>query len=219
MQVIPVINCHFRDSECVLEKLNKINGFSEWVHLDIADGIFTFNKTWNEPEKWKEFNKNNLKLEVHLMVENPIDWAKKWLEAGANRIIFHYEPLNDKEKEIREILELAKNYNAEVMLAICPETEIKEIEPFLDKFNYFQILAVMPGPAGQNFLPSVLDKIKLLKQLKPDALVEVDGGITLESAKKVKEVGGDLIASGTFIFNNFEGKSVSWAIDILKNIN
>jgi ribulose-phosphate 3-epimerase len=216
MQVIPVINCDFKDDECVLGKINKIGNASNWVHLDVGDGVFTFNKSWNEPDKWRDFNKNNLNLEVHLMVENPIDQIKKWLDAGAKRIIFHLEALEgDKNEMISKILDLGNNYGAQIIISICPETPTHELEPFLNKFNYFQLLAVYPGPAGQKFLWPVLDKIKLLKKLKPEAVIEVDGGINLEVAKKCKEAGADILVSGTYIFSS---NSVKEGIENLESV-
>lgn len=205
MQIIPVINCHFKDDDCVWQKINLIKSFSNSVHLDVADGIFTFNKTWNEPEKWKNF-KEILNLEVHLMVENPQVAMVGWLEAGAKRIIFHWESLkHDNQKiefSINEILNICSKYKGEAMLSSCPETDLKELKPFLYKFNYFQVLAVSPGPSGQKFLWPVLDKIKLLRQLNPKAIIEVDGGVNLENILKIKEAGADIVVSGSYIFNS-----------------
>ena len=204
MIIIPAINCHFKDDECVFEKIKKIKEISDWVHLDIADGIFTFNKTWNNPLKWKN-SLTKLNLEVHLMVENPESVIEDWLKAGAKRVIFHWEAVKIKqnpEEIISKILELKEKYNIEIMMAICIETGLEEIKPFLEKFNYFQILAVFPGPSGQKFLWPAFDKIKQLKELKPNAIIEVDGGINPETLKKIKEVGAEIAVSGSYIFNN-----------------
>lgn len=205
MQVIPVINCHFKDDECVLQKISLIKNLSESVHLDVADGIFTFNKTWNDPEKWKNF-KEILNLEVHLMVENPYNLMIPWLEAGAKRIIFHWESIKNHhqkiEYSINEILDICLKYGSEAMISSCPETNLDEFKLALDKFNSFQVLAVNPGLSGQKFLWSMLDKIKLLRKLKPNAIIEVDGGITPEIASKIKEAGADIIVSGSYIFNS-----------------
>ena len=210
MKIIPVINCHFGDDECVLEKIKKAQEISDWVHLDVADGVFTFNKTWSNPSKWKNFNPN-LNLEVHLMTENPEDQMENWILAGAKRIIFHWEAIRkhpsihlerNPQNSILKILDLAKKYNVEMVMAVCVETPLEEIKPFLEKFNYFQILAVLPGPSGQKFLWPALDKIKELKQLKPNAIIEVDGGINPEVVKKIKSAGAEIAVSGSYIFHN-----------------
>lgn len=223
MEIIPVINCHFGDEECVKEKANKAFQFSSWAHLDIADGIFTFNKTWNDPLKWKEINPG-LNFEVHLMVENPEEEAENWLEVGAKRIIFHWEAIQkeahfykkrDPHYLISHILNLCKNHNAEGVLSICMETKVDEIREFLDNFNRFQILAVYPGPAGQKFLWEAVDKVRFLKELKPEAIVEVDGGINPNVAKILKEVGANILVSGTYIFGSENPKK---AFEELVNI-
>jgi len=217
MIIIPVINCHFKDDECVLEKIKKIEEISDWVHLDVADGVFTFNKTWNNPLKWKNFL-TKLNLEVHLMVENPEEVIEDWLKAGAKRIIFHWETIKTKqniEETISKILAFKEKYNAEIMMAICVETALEEIKPFLEKFNYFQILAVFPGPSGQKFLWPALNKIKQLKELKPNAIIEVDGGINPEIVKKIKEAGAEIAVSGSYIFHN-QNKNFKEAFEELK---
>lgn len=90
MNVIPVVNCHYKDFDCVKEKVAAAGAFSEWVHLDIADGAFTFGKSWNEPGELRSIV-SPLKYEVHLMVERPEAVLDDWLAAGAKRIIFHLE--------------------------------------------------------------------------------------------------------------------------------
>ncbi|MGC8776061.1 MAG: ribulose-phosphate 3-epimerase, partial [Minisyncoccia bacterium] len=177
-------------------------------HLDVADGIFTFNKTWNNPKKWQELNLG-LNLEVHLMVEEPEEVVEDWLKAKAKRIIFHWEAVklkNNPEEIVLKILNLCSKYGAQAMLSICMETPLEEIKNVLDKFKYFQILAVYPGPSGQKFLPEALPKIKFLKNLKPEAIIEVDGGINPEVLLKIKPAGADIAVSGSYIFNNADYK-------------
>src|SRR3989344_8461050 len=92
LNVIPSINCHYGDDECVEKKLRACEEFAESVHLDIADGAFTMGKSWNDVVFWMKLQPK-VKFEVHLMVEHPEREAVKWLEAGASRIVFHIESL------------------------------------------------------------------------------------------------------------------------------
>ncbi len=197
MTVLPVINC--LDLDCVIKTLHKIERFlpaDGWIHLDVADGRYTFHKTWNDPEMWPKLKCNHA-LEVHLMVEEPEKVAEDWLKAGAKRLIVHEEPLS--EAGMKQILSLAYAYGAEVMLAINPETPAETLRPHFGKVKSYQILSVHPGTAGQAFLPLTLPKIRFLRKELPDATIEVDGGITPEVAKKVRAAGADLITSSHYI--------------------
>lgn len=222
IEIIPVINCP--DFECVVRKLRIIEKFSEWAHLDIADAKFTFHRNWDEPQKWKEIG-TKAKLEVHLMVEEPEREVKKWLEAGARRIIVHLEALEDKkfrgESERPELVAEfiageCEKHGAEAGLGVNSETPVERIFPYLDKFNFFLFLAqVHPGPAGQKFLPMILGKIKTLRKEFPKAKIEVDGGINPETARAAKAAGADILTSGTFILESPDPKK---AYEVLKRI-
>lgn len=220
MEVIPVINCHEQEFGCVEEKVRLAETFREnkWIHLDVADGVFTFNKTWNNPERWKEF-KTSLTLEVHLMVEHPVPYAKQWLAAGAKRIIVHSEALHGKDtsKESLEALRaMCKEHDAELMLTMNPETSVDTVRPYFGYTSAFQVLAVHPGLAGQIFLPIVLSKVRVLRGEFPDATIEVDGGVNHETARLASEAGANALASASFIFLNNDPKR---AYEILRSAN
>jgi ribulose-phosphate 3-epimerase len=215
LEIIPSLNCHFGDNECVAEKIRVSEKFANKIHLDVADGVFTFNKSWGDPELWQK-TKTKLELEVHLMVEKPEKVVEEWLEAGAKRIIFHWETVRDDaahivhrdtEKLINFIIEECKKNKAEAVLAISPETPIEEIKPYFQTLSQFHILTVYPGTAGQKFLPLVLEKIKLLRQEAPDAKISVDGGINLETGKLAKESGADILISAAYIFGSHNPKT------------
>lgn len=217
MNILPAINCHYKDDECVEKKLRVLEGFAEMVHLDIADGAFTMGKSWNDVVAWKKLNpavggaSPQVKFEVHLMVEHPEREAEKWLSAGASRIIFHIESLTHPHGRhymtkpahvIEEMLMLGLRHKAEVMIAILPETNMEEIMPYTKKFKAFQVFAqAHPGPSGQKFLPSVLPKIKFLRDTFHNATIEVDGGINFETAVRVKDAGADTVIAGSYVLN------------------
>ncbi len=206
MRVIPAINCP--DFICLKEKLGKGAEFSSWVQLDIADGKFTEHKTWNHPEEILNLKSSilNLNLEVHLMVEKPEEVIEDWIKAGAKRLIIHLEAIKN--------LELITNNlkTCELGLAINPETPVEKLESYLGPTTnnqqlvtkFVQILAVAPGKSGQGFDTRVLEKIKFLKKNHPDVIIEVDGGINLETAKLCKEAGADILAAATYIWGNPE---------------
>jgi len=203
MEVIPVINCPLGDFECVRKKIAEAKKFlkkGDWLHLDVGDGRFTFNKTWRNPAEWAGL-KPEFNLEVHLMVENPEKYVEPWLEAGAKRFILHVETMKGGEPT-KNIVSRLREKGAEAVLASAPLTPLSKIWPYLKSFSHFQVLAVDPGPAGQKFLPVVLHKIKFLRNFAPNAMIEVDGGMNPETAKLAKAAGANVVASATYIFSD-----------------
>lgn len=187
----------------------------DWIHIDVTDAKFTYNKTWNNPEELKKLLKAhkefNFKIGVHLMVEEPEKVMGKWLEAGVKRVIAHLEAILDKkyrhpavapEKIIEDIFKQSSKFGAEVMLSTNPETKLEKMETYLEGFAAFQVLAVNPGLAGQKFLPTVLEKVRFLRHHFPNAKIEVDGGVNLETARLVKEAGADILTAASYIFDN-----------------
>lgn len=212
MNVIPVINCP--DIECVKKKIEVAKSFlheGEMMHLDIADGTFGAPPTWNDPLQWATL-KSPFSIEVHLMVAHPEEHVDNWLAAGARRLVVHVETIT--QESFHEILSAAERDRVEIMLSVRPDTSIDDIIPYLKHVNSFQILAVQPGAAGQQFLSFVKEKIVLLREEAPDVTIEVDGGMNEETARAVRSVGADTIVSASYIFNNTDPRK---AYEILKN--
>jgi len=132
------------------------------------------------------------------MVEEPEEVIKAWFQGGAKRVIVHLETISNPDF----LLDVADEYGGEVMLAIAPSTPVDLLLPHTNSFRYFQILAVSPGPAGQKFKMEILEKIRFLRQMAPDAKIEVDGGITPETARLAKIAGADIVASASYIFGS-----------------
>ncbi len=200
MEVLPVINCP--NLRCVRERVDAAKAFLEngtFFHLDVADGAFTRHKTWASPTEWANL-RAPFNLEVHLMVERPETYIDRWLAVGARRFIMHVETI--KEKTFNAIREKCVAHGAEVMLALNPETSVKKLEPYFGKIARFQVLAVYPGPAGQKFLPLTLAKVRFLRRKMPHAIIEVDGGIVPQTARRAKAAGADVVVSGNYIFGN-----------------
>lgn len=199
MKVIPAINC--KDFECASEKLLLAAQFADWVQIDVTDGKFSPALTWNNPEKlaeWLKEKKLNLKIEAHLMVEDVLGEALRWLKAGAERIIVQAGTEFDYEK----LLTACSEYGAEAMLSFSPQISIDDNLTLSSAFREFQVLAVSPGFAGQKFGDEAIMKIKSLRRVFPDAIIEVDGGMDPETAKEVGSAGADIIISASYIFES-----------------
>ena len=182
------------------EKLKQAAVFSDWVQIDIADGKFTEHVTWNNAQELREFRIKNeelkINIEVHLMVEKPTEVMLPWM-AVAERIILHIEALSPT-----DFLMNPEDEKFEIGLAVNPATDVQKLVPHLSHIKFVQILAVSPGKAGQTFDTGVLEKIKFLKKNHPDVIIEVDGGINLETAKMCKDAGADIVVSASYIFES-----------------
>lgn len=201
MTVIPAINAtSFNEAKKQIETVSK---FADFIHIDVVDGQFAPNLTWGNPEELKALGTRQqvtgIKYEVHLMVSNPEAVIDGWLRMGlVKRVVVHLEAMTDSVY----ILEKCKKYGAEAMLAINPGTEAERLLAHKDDFQYFQILAVYPGLAGQKFRQEALEKIKFLRKAAPNARIEVDGGITPETGKLVKDAGADILVSASYILQS-----------------
>ncbi len=196
MLVIPAINeTEFGE---VLKKINIAGKFSRWIHLDVVDGKFAANTTWNNPGDLKAINSEpKANIEVHLMVENPEAAIKDWVSAGVKRIIISLEAIGEKLSLPQELMN-----NFELGLAINPETPVEDLLPYLEDSKFVLVLGVNPGLAGQKFNEKILEKIKFLKNYYPGVIIETDGGINLKTAELAKEAGADIIVSASYIFGS-----------------
>lgn len=197
--VIPSINCPPRATGCVYDRLAAAKRFgAPRVHLDIADGLFTFHKTWNEPEHWPD---QAPRVEVHLMVEDPREHVSRWIDvAGADRFILQAETVTPG--MFHALAEHLRSRGKHVMLSLAPESRTHAFLPYLEQTLQFQFLAVHPGLSGQKFLPRTLERITWLRRRKPDAIIEVDGGVTPETAALARRAGADMLVAGSYVFDS-----------------
>ena len=209
IEIIPSINCPYKDFECVRVKADAVKNFANFVQVDVADGKFTHGKSWGEVGRWKELN-TLCGLEVHLMVEQPERYIAEWLAAGVKRIIVHYESICEKEYRVlsadpdelfADMIGQCEDAGSELALAINAETTLKRVGNYLRLFSSFLLMAqAYPGPAGQPFLPLTLPKISELRENFPDARIEVDGGMNGETARLAARAGANALVVGTYLF-------------------
>lgn len=207
MKIIPAINCKI--FACVTKRIKEAQTFlpkGGWLQIDISDGKFNPNKSWNNPEAlatWLKDNKiTDINVEVHLMVVDPKPLVMRWLEAGAKRVIVHVEAITEK-----DVLFLKGFGKGKVGIALAPATPIKKAEPYVEHFPFVQLLAVKPGYSGQKFERKVLEKIVFLKALHPEVTIEVDGGVNNTTAPTLKDAGADILVSGSYIFDAKDKKA------------
>lgn len=190
----------------IFKYLGKIVGSStDFLHLDIMDGSLTENKTFDYNTVKKINSKTTLFLDCHLMIDEPSEIVKNYVESGVNIISVHYEAFKDKSKLIDTLIYL-KSKNIIVGLAIYPNTKIETIELYKNYFDLLLIMSVEIGKYGQKFLDTTIDKIKLAKELLPNKLIEVDGGVNLENIEELKKLGVDIVVVGGSFFKSEDKK-------------
>jgi ribulose-phosphate 3-epimerase len=209
LEIIPAINAE--DWETVKNRINLIAPYTEWLHLDVADGKFTRNITWGNAEDLRREGPKNIRFEAHLMVVEPEKQLEPWIKAGIRRIILHWEALKPKgfwprnvKKRIEAIGETLHENWVEFGLAILYRSQPEDIRPFINLLDMVQVLAVEPGLAGQSFQPQALEVVREVKRMiyaiKPEVKIEVDGGVNATNIKECYLVGANIVAAASAIF-------------------
>ncbi len=173
----------------------------DMIHLDVMDGIFVPNISFGPPVISSIRKHTNLPFDVHLMIDRPHRYLKEFA-AAADFLGFHYEAGSDVFKTLSEIRE----YGKKTCLTIKPNTKPEEIFPFLPLCDMVLVMSVEPGFGGQKFLPSALEKLRILKELAQkhgySYLLEVDGGINQETAPLAVAAGADVLVVGSYLFSS-----------------
>jgi ribulose-phosphate 3-epimerase len=184
---------------------------ADYIHIDVMDGHFVPNLTIG-PEVIKKLRPLTSKtFDVHLMI-SPVDkFIKDFADAGADIITFHPEATTD----VANTIKLIRNANKKVGISLKPKSEIKLIENFLKDIDLVLVMSVEPGFGGQKFIPEVLEKTKILKELinkkNLNIDIEIDGGINFENCSIAKKAGANILVSGSTVFKENKG-------DLKKNI-
>lgn len=184
------------------------------IHIDIMDGQFVPNLTLG-PRAVGAINRaTSMFLDVHLMIYNPFDYVERFVESGADRITIHLEAT----EEVEEVLTYIRSCGVQAGLAFCPETSESLVVKYLNCCDLILLMTVPPGFGGQQFMPKVLEKVSFVRgvcdQLKIGKSgqvlpkqgggaffdIQVDGGITLETAKQCVEAGANVLVSGSYLF-------------------
>lgn len=173
---------------------------ADFLHLDVMDGHFVPNLTMGPalcsslrnmfPETY---------LDVHLMVQNPMDFIDSFAAAGGNLFTGHIEADCDP----TELANTIHDAGMDAGLAINPPTDVSTILPWVDAFDLILVMSVNPGFSGQSFIPDVLTKVQTISErLRPDQRLQMDGGVSLETCKACKDAGCDTIVAASAIFGS-----------------
>lgn len=191
---------------------------TDYFHIDVMDGSFVEKDTYKNMLEYSSYIRriSNLPMDVHLMIEDVEMGIEVFSAIEPNIITFHIEACKDKE-EIMKNINMIKEKGARVGIAIKPETPIEKIYEYLPYIHMCLIMTVEPGKGGQTLIADMIAKIENLKKyidennLETD--IEVDGGINLKTAKRVKDAGANILVVGTAILMATDYKVI---IDELK---
>ncbi len=171
------------------------------LHVDIMDGHFVPNFTLGPPitESLRRFT--NVKLDHHLMIEDPDTYAPIFIKAGADFVSVHYEVCRNLDRTINMIRE----HNARAGVVINPATPIAVLEDVLDIVDYVLVMSVNPGFGGQKFIPNSLRKVRQLARVRAERklnfAIEIDGGVGTDNIAEVAQAGVDWVVAGSSVFH------------------
>lgn len=170
---------------------------ADWIHCDVMDGVFVPNLTFGMPILSSIRKCVVLPLDVHLMIVEPKRYVEQFAKAGADIITFHVEATDD----VIGTIDLIKKCGKKVGLSVKPNTPVEALLPYKGMFDMVLVMSVEPGFGGQSFIDGSLQKIAKARQLFPDVLIEVDGGVNLSNCAQVVQAGADVLVAGSAVFN------------------
>jgi len=195
-----VLSADFANLERDVKMLNESS--ADWIHIDIMDGQFVPNISFGLPVM-KAIHKHATKpLDVHLMIATPDDYIDDFKAAGAEILTVHYEACTHLHRTLQRI----KAAGMKTGVALNPHTNVQLLKDVLQDIDLVLIMSVNPGFGGQKFIPHAIEKVKEIKALitaqQTNTLIEVDGGVNLETGKQLVDAGADALVAGSFVFGS-----------------
>ena len=175
---------------------------ADWFHIDVMDGVFVPNISFGVPiiKSIRKFS--NKPFDVHLMIVNPDRYIGDFKAAGADILTVHYEACPHLHRTIQAI----KSEGMKAGVSLNPHTNINVLEDVINDVDLVLIMSVNPGFGGQSFIENTFSKVKALKEMiikkNSKALIEIDGGVTTDNAKKLIDFGADVLVAGSFVFKS-----------------
>ena len=192
---ISILDCDFNNLEYEINRVNNSN--SDLIHIDIMDGKFVPNNTLEKFDMNKISKYSDKNFDVHLMVENPIDYISSFVTPLTDYISIHLES-----KGIDQSLKSIKENGIKCGLAINPDTKIQKLYPFLEIIDMVIIMSVLPGKGGQKFIENTYDKVEILRNHDKNIDISVDGGVGSSNSKTLISKGASTLVSGSYLMKS-----------------
>lgn len=197
-------------------KKTEENG-AAYIHFDVMDGMFVPSISFGMPVLASIHDATEQFMDAHLMVQEPIRYVEAFQKAGADCVTVHLEACED----VKTTLDKIHACGMKAGLAVNPETDVKELVPYLEDVEMILIMSVHPGFGGQKFIPESLDKIRevraMLNEKNLETDIQADGGIYVENVREVLDAGANVIVAGSAVFRGDAGENTAKFMEILKS--
>ena len=190
----------FANLQKEIEMVNQSD--ADWFLLDIMDGVFVPNISFGMPVIQAIAKYAKKPLDTHLMIVDPDRYIKTFADLGVNHLTVHYEAC----PHLHRTLQAIKAEGMKAGVAITPHTSVRLLEDTIQDIDIVIVMSVNPGFGGQSFIENTYQKVADLKELinrkNTNTLIEIDGGVNAENAKKLIDTGADVLVAGSFIFKS-----------------
>lgn len=195
-----VLSCDFANIQRDVEMINASS--ADWFHIDVMDGVFVPNISFGFPVLSAIKKHATKPMDVHLMIANPDQYIEEFKKAGADILTVHFEACTHLHRTIQAI----KAAGMKAGVALNPHTPVDLLQDVIEELDLVLIMSVNPGFGGQKFINNAILKVEQVKNLihrrGSHALVEVDGGVNLETGLELVKAGADVLVAGSFVFNS-----------------
>ena len=206
-KILPsILSADFANLERDVRELEQIG--IDMIHIDVMDGNFVPNISFGFPIIEAIRSKTDKIFDCHLMIARPEEYVERFCNAGCDMVSFHIEATNHADR----VIQIIRNSGKKAGIVLNPQTPIESVKYLLPKLDYVLIMTVNPGFGGQKFIPEMLEKIEELAKIREEKgysfLIQVDGGVNVETSKLCRDRGADLLVCGSFLFGTEDKEKI-----------